>query len=199
MFAATTLRAGEGSDPLPPNTNSLAAAIPLEGLGRRSRALGAAPDDLLTSYPGTGRKSALLGRVRTCQSACLVSTPTSGRPRTSASPHPGPALTLGWSVHHARRGIRTTAPGSCAEGRFQDRRASHLRGTRRKPHPAAPVMLRLLTSSTPKTYPRPFLRTGIAAVGRNKATAALRRSLNSWIGAIRLTPIAPYIACRRGV
>src|SRR5262245_52693000 len=54
----------------------------------------------------------------------------------------------------ARRELRTAAPGSCAEGRFQDRRASHLRGATRQPHPAAPVMLRALTSSTRKTYPR---------------------------------------------
>ena len=85
--------------------------------GEEEQGARAAPEDHLTSYPGTGRKSALLGRVRTCQGACLVSSPTSGRPRTSASPHPGPALTLGWSVHHARRGIRTVAPGSCAERR----------------------------------------------------------------------------------
>ena len=97
-------------------------AVPLEGLGEEEQGTRAAPDDLLTSYPGTGRKSALLGRVRTCQGACLVSSPTLAVREHSTSPHPDPALTLGWSVHHARRGIRTTAPGSCAEGRFQDRR-----------------------------------------------------------------------------
>jgi len=43
--------------------------IPLEG-GEEEQGARAAPDDLLTSYPGTGRKSALLGRVRTCQGAC---------------------------------------------------------------------------------------------------------------------------------
>ena len=105
------------------NSISLAADRSARGLvGEEEQGTRAAPDDLLTSYPGTGRKSALLGRVRTCQGACLVSSPTLAVRGHSASPHPVPALALGWSVHHARRGIRTAAPGSCAEGRFQDRR-----------------------------------------------------------------------------
>jgi len=66
----------------------------------------------LTSYPGTGRESALLGRVRTCQGACLVSFTDPGRPRTTSSPHPLPALALGWSVHQPGEGcgLRPPAP-----------------------------------------------------------------------------------------
>ena len=47
-------------------------AIALEGWREWEEEQGAraAPDDLMTSYPGTGRESALLGRVRTCQGAC---------------------------------------------------------------------------------------------------------------------------------
>ena len=45
-------------------------AVALEGWGEEEQDARAAPDDLVTSYPGTGRKSALLGRVRTCQGAC---------------------------------------------------------------------------------------------------------------------------------
>src|SRR5262245_44074528 len=48
------MRAAEGSDPLPAAIAS--QRVPLEGWGRRSRAPRLAPDDLLTSYPGTGRK-----------------------------------------------------------------------------------------------------------------------------------------------
>ena len=66
----------EGSDPFAPNSDSLAAAVPLEGWGEEEQGARAAPEDHVTSYPGTGRKSALLGRVRTCQGACLVSSPT---------------------------------------------------------------------------------------------------------------------------
>ena len=66
---------GEGSDPFSPDPvepTALASQriIPLEGWGEEEQSARAAPDDLLTSYPGTGRKSALLGRVRTCQGAC---------------------------------------------------------------------------------------------------------------------------------
>ena len=103
------------------NSVSLAAAVPLEGLGRRSRALGLRPMtfDLLPGDWAQERPA----RPRPHLPGRLFGQLTDpGRPRTSASPHPDPALTLGWSVHHARRGIRTTAPGSCAEGRFQDRR-----------------------------------------------------------------------------
>ena len=103
------------------NSVSLAAAVPLEGLGRRSRALGLRPmtfdllpGDWAQERPARPRPH-LPGRL-------LGQLTDPGRPRTSASPHPDPALALGWSVHHARRGIRTAAPGSCAEGRFQDRR-----------------------------------------------------------------------------
>ena len=126
-LVATTLHEAEGADPFSPDPDdpaALASQRPFRSRvwGEEEQGTRAAPDDLLTSYPGTGRKSALLGRVRTCQGACLVSSPTLAVREHSTSPHPDPALTLGWSVHHARRGIRTTAPGSCAEGRFQDRR-----------------------------------------------------------------------------
>ena len=88
--------------------------VPLEGVreGEEEQGARAAPDDLLTSYPGTGRKSALLGRVRTCQGACLVSSPTLAVHGHSASPHPVPASTLGWSVHQPGEvyGLRPPAP-----------------------------------------------------------------------------------------
>ena len=79
-----------------------------------ARACARRPFDLLPGDWAQERPA----RSRPHLPGCLLGQLTDpGRPRTSASPHPGPALALGWSVHHARRGIRTTAPGSCAEGR----------------------------------------------------------------------------------
>ena len=59
-----------GDDIEEPTALASQRAIALEGWGEEEQSARAAPDDLLTSYPGTGRKSALLGRVRTCQGAC---------------------------------------------------------------------------------------------------------------------------------
>ena len=110
------------------------------------------------------------------------------RPWPSARPrlrqHPGPALTLGRSVHHARRGVRTAAPGSWARGAVAASPRVSSPRPRRKPHPAAPVMLRIATSSTRKTYPRPLLRTGIDLSARGSP----KRSS---------VPRAPWMSARR--
>jgi len=53
----------------PANSVSLAADHSARGWGGGAGRSGCARRPL-TSYPGTGRKSALLGRVRTCQGAC---------------------------------------------------------------------------------------------------------------------------------
>jgi hypothetical protein len=142
-----------------PNSVSLAAAIPLEGM-RRSRALGPAPDDLLTSYPGLGARAPC--SVASAPARALVWSAHRPWPSTDFGfATSGPRVGAWMVCPPARRGIRTAALGSCVEMRVQEHRASHLRGARRQTHLAAPVMLRMPTSSTQKIYPRPLLRTGI--------------------------------------
>src|SRR5688572_6756055 len=108
----------------------------------------------MTSYPGTGRKSALLGRVRTCQGACLVNSPTLAVHGQSASPHPVPALALGWSVHQPGEVCRLRPPAPVLRGGLQDHRASHLRGARRKAHITGRRHAPCSYIMNPKTYPR---------------------------------------------
>jgi hypothetical protein len=120
VFAATTLCEGEGSDPFAPTPLASQRAIALEGWGkgRRSRTLGLRPMtfDLL---PGdwTQERPA---RPRPHLPGRLFGQFTDpGRTRTLGIAASGPRIGA-WPP--ARRGLRTTAPGSCAEGRFQDRR-----------------------------------------------------------------------------
>jgi hypothetical protein len=81
----------------------------------------AAPDDLLTSYPGLGARAP----------CSVASAPARALARSAHRPWPstdfgfatsGPRVDAWMVCPPARRGIRTAAPGSCAEGRFQDRR-----------------------------------------------------------------------------
>jgi hypothetical protein len=81
-----------------------------------------------------------------------------GRTRTLGIATSGPRVDAWMVCPPARRGIRTTAPGSCAEGRFQDRRRLISEARAENHISPPPVMLRMLTSSIPKTCPRPFLR-----------------------------------------
>ena len=97
------------------------AGLRREGLGRRSRAFGLRPEDLVIIMPATGRKNALLGRIRV--SAALAR--SNHRPKrlvaydfASSGPQPG-----AWMIcPPTRRNDRTATLGSCAERRFQDRR-----------------------------------------------------------------------------
>jgi hypothetical protein len=149
----------------------------------------------LTSYPGTGRKSALLGRVRTCQGACLVSSPTLAVRGHSTSPHPDPALALGWSVHQPGEvsGLQPPAPvlrgGSRIAAVSSPRRAQRTTSRRARHAPYAYIM-------NPKNLSPAFPPHGGRVVGRNKATAALRRSTSSDNGAIGLRLLRPTIHYR---
>ena len=122
-FAATTSRVAEGSDPYTANTVSLAAAIPLEGLvwGEEEQGARAAPDDLLTSYPGLGAKAPC--SVASAPARALVWSAHRPWPYADFGFAASGSRVDAWMVcPPARRGIRTAALGSCAEGRFQDRR-----------------------------------------------------------------------------
>ena len=112
---------GDGSDPFAPNSVSLAAAVPLEGWGEEEQGARAAPDDLLTSYPGLGARapcSAASAPARALVWSAHRPWPSTDFGIAASGPRVG-----AWMVcPPARLGLRTAAPGSCAEGRFQDRR-----------------------------------------------------------------------------
>ena len=127
--------------------------------GRRSRASGVAPDDLIDlSLPATGRKRRparsrpgllwrLLGQL-TGQSCCSDS---------STSPHPGPTLALGRSLSTGQAELPdcssrllfwAAAPGT---PRFPSPgRAHHVTPRRRRHHPYAYIMNRNSLSPPPK-------------------------------------------------
>ena len=160
-FAATTLRAGEGSDPIAPNSVSLAAVRSARGFGRRSRALGPAPDDLLTSYPGLGARAPC--SVASAPARALVW--SAHRPWPSADfgfAASGPRAGAWMVCPPTRRGIRTAAPGSCAEGRFQDRRRL-ISEARAEKHISQPPSCSACVHHQPKN-----LSPGIDVVGRNR-------------------------------
>ena len=104
-----------------PSGSTFAPRAPLRWRLEEEQGARAAPDDLLTSYPGLGARAP-------CSAA---SAPARALARSAHRPWPstdfgiaasGPRIGAWMVCPPARRGIRTTAPGSCAEGRFQDRR-----------------------------------------------------------------------------
>src|SRR4029453_7809548 len=106
----------------PTQPTPLASQRPFRSRGwEEEQGARAAPDDLLTSYPGLGARA-----------PCSVAS-APARALVWSAPRPWPSTDFGFSASGprigawmvcppARRGIRTAAPGSCAEGRFQDRR-----------------------------------------------------------------------------
>jgi hypothetical protein len=128
-----------------PNTFGPAGAHRRE-VKRRSRASEARARGPCDLHPVVGAKNALLGRVRAFLRRLHGQAPCRSGVSDPASPHPVPIPTLGWSVHHAGRGCRTAAPGSCIERRFCRNPHSHLRGPRMTAHPRARIIIRLHTS-----------------------------------------------------
>ena len=111
----------QGSDPFSPTALGPQRTVPLEDWEEEQGAR-AAPDDLLTSYPGTGREERP-ARPRPHLPGRLLGRLTDpGRPRTLGFSASGPRIGAWMVSPPARRGLRTAAPGSCAERRFQDRR-----------------------------------------------------------------------------
>ena len=115
-------RRGEGSDPFSPTPIASQRTIPLEGLGGGGaghsgcarRPLDLLPGDWTQERPARPRPH-LPGRL-------FGQLTDPGRTRTLGIATSGPRIGAWMVCPPARRGIRTAAPGSCAEGRFQDRR-----------------------------------------------------------------------------
>jgi hypothetical protein len=194
VIAGTPAFAGAGKrrdDIDEPTPLASQRTIPLEGWeeeqGARAAPLDLLPGDWAQERPARSRPhlpGRLLGRLT-----------DPGRPRTIGFSASGPRIGAWMVCPPARRGLRTAAPGSCADGRFQDRRRL-ISEARAEDHISPRPSCSAYLHHQPKNLSPPLPPLGERVVGRNKATAALRRSTSSDNGAIRLSPIAPYIARR---
>ena len=130
-------------------------------VGEEEQGARAAPDDLLTSYPGLGAKAPC--SVASAPARALVWSAhrpwpsTDTRHRHIRTPH---WRLDGLSTSQAR--LRTAAPGSCAERRFQDRRrlVSEARALRHRT-PSASCVVRL--QHEPRILSPPSIPSGFDA------------------------------------
>ena len=122
--------------------------------------------------------------------------PTQAVAGRAASPRPGPALALGWSVHRPSEGSGPQPPAPVLGGGAQDRRASHLRGRRTTAQRRRAVTIKLYTSLTAKHYLR---GRNLCLTGKARAGTAGRRSCRACaLEFARLAPVgdgrAPVLA-----
>jgi hypothetical protein len=171
--------------------------------GRRSRAFGLRPIDLRPLLPAAERVNALLGRVRASSTlARSVHQPKRLVIHDFAASGSRADARLVWPP--ARRGIRTAAPGSCAELRLQDT-ALLISGAGIGEHIVRPPSSSAHIHDEPRILsPRPdrvFPRTPPArcATGPTFSTAprAARRIALSWSGLHALGRVPEQVQDKR--